>query len=125
MGLRGSGTFTRTDAGSFVPDGDLNPIATELKCSHVYLNYEIRDWLIVWTMAGTPDKAPERREFDTHQAHPPRREIHLRLKNERRRLHTIRCEGAGEIKGEFDFRINGNDGGATEAFFQHRPAFEP
>ncbi len=117
------GPFTETEEGVFLPVDDPESAAGRMSAHAVSIRYAVDEWLIIEGTAAPVGDPGEDQWFPvTYQ--PPAVTLRLKLKNDKRRLHSIRAEGSEPIKGDFEFFIRPSPDGSTAGHVRHWPAKE-
>lgn len=95
-------TYMRNDRGGWVPVGDAGSLASEMTVESIYNWYPVKAWSYSVTDSYGRDCDAV---FSTERGENCRRRVSMVLDTGRRRLHTIRAEGAEPIGGEFRLEV--------------------
>jgi hypothetical protein len=115
----GLGPFIENEAGQFIPADKPESIAEGMSAHELSLRYRVEEWLIIESTSSPIDQNTDHRSLTFDK--PPTTFLRVRLKNEDRRLHTIRAEGTTKIEADFDLDIVASTDETSAGHVRHHP----
>ncbi|QAY77251.1 hypothetical protein [Sphingosinicella sp. BN140058] len=117
------GRYIETEEGVFLPEDDPDSAAGRMSAHEISIRYAVGQWLIIEETSAPVGELSEGRWLPVTDQ-PPAATLRLKLKNDRRRLHTIRAEGSAPIKADFELVVRPSSDGNSGGYVRHLPPKE-
>lgn len=114
------GPFIETEEGVFLLTDEPDSAGGRMSAHEQSLRFAVDEWLII-EGTSAPVGEPREDKWLPTTDQPPAATLRLKLKNDKRRLHTIRPEGSKPIQAGFELFIRPSSDGSTSGYVRHWP----